>query len=134
MIGKLAVAFAAPFVAACAAADAGGGQRDSEPSCRPQTSPPPIPTSAPPNSSYTNSGMPPTRYQGNTSVTIEFASPDEVNRRCAGGVPVCGFRFYACRRGDKLIMPNPCPSGQAYSSLLCHEIAHMNGWPATHGD
>ena len=37
--------------------------------------------------------------------------------------------------GGRVIAPNPCsyPETDLYARILCHEIGHANGWPATHG-
>lgn len=97
----------------------------------------PVPSSGvAPNSSYVSEAAPPLRFRGDARTIIQFAPPDEVDRLCSGGRPVCGFRFSACRRGNQLIMPNPCGPAMAepFAKLLCHELAHVNGWPATHGD
>jgi hypothetical protein len=97
----------------------------------------PIPKGAAPNSTYWSSGIPPKRFQGNTKIPVEFATPEEIQRKCGiNNRPVCGVRIYACHTGEKLVMPNPCdyPVQGLYTALLCHEIAHVNKWPATHGD
>lgn len=91
----------------------------------------------PPNATYQSNGAPPLRFRGDRSVQIQFASPDEVERLCGVTKPICGFRLMACARGNKLIMPNPCGANsivEPYGKLLCHEMAHANGWPAYHGD
>jgi hypothetical protein len=94
-----------------------------------------LPPNAPTNSTFEFAGQPPLRYREDASTVVEFTSADEVNRRCAGGVPICGKRFLGCRRGNKLIMPHPCRANpESYAALLCHEVAHVNGWPAYHGD
>lgn len=110
--------------------------------CQPATPWPVIAAGAPANSTYEAAGKPiPVRYREPVAgwVKMRFLSAADVNRRCAGGVPVCGRVFEACVRDGELIMPNPCddpagPSGQGYSGTLCHELAHINGWPETHGD
>jgi hypothetical protein len=110
--------------------------------CRPADSDPAIPANAPANSTWLAAGKPiPERFRGAPAgwLKIQFMEADEVNRVCAGGQAVCGRIFYACVRGDTLIMPNPCdepgaPEDKGYAGTLCHEVAHVNGWPATHGD
>lgn len=100
---------------------------------------PAVPVTAAPNSTYLTTVAPPQRFTGGAKVKVEFVSPDEANRICANqasGLPVCGRLFYACHRDGKLIMPNPCgyPMSDPYAKLFCHEQAHVNGWPASHGD
>lgn len=91
----------------------------------------------PPNPTYQNNGTPPVRYRGDRSVMVEFVAPDKVEQACGLAKPVCGYRMMACRRGNRLIMPNPCAGNhivEPYGKLLCHELGHANGWPAYHGD
>lgn len=116
-----------------------GGVVPAQKLCEPPQPMPPIPQSAPPNSTYLTTAAPPARYQiGNVKMQVEFVSPEEANRRCAAqpsGLPVCQRVFYACVQGGTMIMPNPCVShGEHYADLLCHETGHRRGWPATHGD
>jgi hypothetical protein len=113
-----------------------------EPGCRAPGPPQPVPVNAPPNSTYFAAGNAiPEHWQGDPAgwMKIKFLEPDEVNRVCAGGAPICGQVFWACTRGDVLIMSNPCrekdaPQDKGYAGTLCHEKAHFMGWPATHGD
>jgi hypothetical protein len=109
--------------------------------CTPPHPKPAIDKNAPPNSTYLTTAMPPVRYRGDATITIEFLGLDDVNKYCASGSkkimkPVCGYRFYGCQHGNKLYMPHPCvyPETNPYTRLLCHEIGHHNGWPGTHGD
>jgi hypothetical protein len=110
--------------------------------CAPRQPWPAISANAAPNSTYEAVDKPiPARFQAPVNgVRVDFASAAEVDRVCAGGKPVCGRRFYACAfKAKLLLLPNPCdvpgaPRGEGYAGLLCHELAHLNGWPATHGD
>lgn len=109
--------------------------------CEPAEPLPPIPSTAAPNSTYLAAGKPiPQRFRhGAVGVRIRFASADEVNRICANqpsGLPVCGRTFFACiDEHGTMFMPNPCDSqGEGFADLLCHETAHLRGWPAEHGD
>ena len=112
------------------------GQPVASPQCRNPGPDPVIPKTAPPNSTYLTDVAPPLRYRAPVSaVNIDFMSKAEADRVCAGGVRVCGRIFYACASGRHLNMPNPCdyPMTDDYAKLLCHELAHINGWPASHG-
>ena len=90
----------------------------------------------PPNATYHSSSMPPERFRGDNQATIFFTSPAEVERICGNGAkPICKMRRIACVKGGRIIMPNPCGFGtESFGRYSCHELAHVNGWPATHGD
>jgi hypothetical protein len=107
-------------------------------SCREPGPEPAIPSTAPPNSTYlaAENGIPDRYATGDLSTRINIVSIDEANRICAGGVPVCRRVFYACEDNGVLTMPNPCeyPRSDPYAKLLCHETAHLRGWPAYHGN
>ena len=82
-------------------------------------------------------GWPPPRFQH---------MPDKAVRILFGRVAInaeCGYAKWplvieACSETDVklLIMPDPCrfPANDNYARLLCHETAHLDGWPATHGE
>jgi hypothetical protein len=77
------------------------------------------------------------RFQHNATVILTTADQDGINRACLpdfGAAPE-GMKTDACEIGGKVIAPNPCsyPETDSYAHLLCHEIGHANGWPATHG-
>lgn len=95
-----------------------------------------IPQGAPPNATYIYDGPAPLKFRGDADIQVKFRSVDEINKICTGvNAPLCGYRFYACVKGNVMYLPNPCqyPDDNPYTSLLCHEIAHVNGWPAWHG-
>ena len=99
--------------------------------------PPPLPAGLTKDSTYVSDAMPPERFRGNASASVIFRSPGEVDRRCAPKVRMCGARYLACSRGRYMVLPNPCdPSfaGEAFARLACHELGHVNFWPATHGE
>ena len=81
---------------------------------------------------------PPARFQTDTVATVEFVGPAETGSRCAErgatfiGLPA--FNAAACASTTLVTMPNPCTASGAgwYAELLCHEIAHVNGWPSDH--
>jgi antirestriction protein ArdC len=37
---------------------------------------------------------------------------------------------------EQFTMPNPCkwPNHSEYQRMACHELSHVNGWPADHSD
>lgn len=82
---------------------------------------------------------PPARFQGSITMRMQFVAPSEVTTRCVAigdDPPPCGYTWLACTMIERResIFPNPCASpGDPYADLLCHELAHANGWPATHG-
>lgn len=88
----------------------------------------------PANSSYVNDGEPPARYRsppkGQFKVTFGQAGIDEF---C--GRPPCGMRFLGCARGDRIALGDPFTTdGAEFARIARHELAHLNGWPSTHGD
>lgn len=102
----------------------------------PQAAPKPGP-GVPANSTYQSNVTPPIRYRGDRSFQVQFVAPEEIERACGLTMPICGYKMMACRRGNKLILPNPCAGNailEPYGMLACHELGHANGWPATHGD
>lgn len=103
--------------------------------CNPPQSPP-VGVNVAPNSTWQSAGWPPQRFQRNNAVRVTFTSGVAVTNICAGGVPPCGYVVLACQRASGLILPNPCTYSHSdeYARLVCHELAHLNGWPATHGD
>jgi len=94
----------------------------------------------PPNATYLSDGRAPERFRADRTITIQFESPEAVNRICSNGRPICGYQFMACfipgPLGRRIIMPNPnsYPDDDPYAHLLAHELAHVNGWPGWHGE
>jgi hypothetical protein len=93
------------------------------------------------NSTLYSDAIPPVRFQGDVNVQLEFVHPSTVLNRCRDELGVTfplrtGDTLLACSRGGAIAIPNPClyADGDGYARLLCHEIAHVNGWPGTHGD
>jgi hypothetical protein len=80
-------------------------------------------------------GMPPERLFGPAKAEISFGTVGEC------GTPPPDLYFKACVRYDMLgrgtvHMPNPCDPKyrwEAFAVLMCHEKAHINGWPGSHG-
>lgn len=81
---------------------------------------------------------PPSHYQGNATVNVEFVHPAMVGLRCAErgakflGVPMVNAG--ACADETLITMSNPCfaTNGGWYARTLCHELAHVNGWASNH--
>jgi hypothetical protein len=86
------------------------------------------------NSTYYSDTMPPERFRANAQVTIQFAGQDTIDKIC--GKAPCNLITLGCQTPKKIILPNPCKYGSkdAFAELACHELGHLNGWPATHGD
>jgi hypothetical protein len=100
------------------------------------TAPPPVPPGLPAGSTYVSDARPPARFQHEARSTVVTVPAAEVDRLCRppGEPPVCGARILACTQDGVITAPNPCAfRGDAYAELLCHEQAHRNGWPGTHG-
>jgi hypothetical protein len=84
-----------------------------------------------PNSTFTNDGEPPVRFSYAPKQTMKVALGQEnIDRIC--GVPPCGLRFEGCTRGDVVALPDPWDA--SFGRIARHEFAHINGWPATHGE
>lgn len=81
---------------------------------------------------------PPSRFQTDTSGSIRFIPQAKVEADCFGQgtpTPPPGFHTMACAGHGVMTLPNPCEmaaTGDAYAQLLCHEMAHLNGWPSDH--
>lgn len=79
-------------------------------------------------------GLPPLRYRGDINGAVHFASPEKVTVLCGGKVE--GKILLGCARARprQMYVANPClSSDQLYARELCHELGHLNGWPADHG-
>jgi len=97
--------------------------------------PVPVPSSAlAQNSTYYSDGMPPERFRANRKVMIQFGGQADIERVC--GKAPCNMIMLACQPPNLLMLPNPCKYGPSdeFAKLVCHELGHLNGWPATHGD
>ncbi|HVL29543.1 MAG TPA: hypothetical protein VM326_02335 [Sphingomicrobium sp.] len=76
---------------------------------------------------------PPERFQGEGWAVV-------ITARQAGVETLCGKaaagRTVACALTDRRIVvtPNPClfATREWYAAILCHEIAHLNGWSGEH--
>jgi hypothetical protein len=101
-----------------------------------QCSPPQIVVPSPnlaPGSTYTNDGEPPQRFAHapKTALKIMFGQ-EALDSIC--GRPPCGFYFEGCQSGDTLVLLDPFKTDDAtFARIVRHELAHVNHWPATHG-
>lgn len=92
-----------------------------------------------PNATYWTDALPPERYAVEGFATIAFLTPENVTKACGIEAPA-GMRVMACTKRFEgralIIMPLPNEAGKSeyYARLMAHEIAHLKGWPATHGD
>lgn len=102
----------------------------------PQCSPPvAVPKSVTtPNATYYNDGEPPARFAHAPTGTLKVQfGQAAIDRVC--GPPPCGMRFLGCARGDDVVLLDPFTmQGDDFAKLVRHELAHLSGWPATHGD
>ena len=89
-----------------------------------------------PASLYSDS-TPPVRYRRDTTVQLQVTDQEGIEQAChpVFGPPPAGMKTDACEIDGRIVAPNPCrfPDSDAYAHLLCHELGHANGWPATHG-
>lgn len=78
--------------------------------------------------------VPPDRYQADRAAIVAF-SHEAVKKLCQADAAIACVKTYA-DGSVLLVMPNPCPLAgkELYATILCHELGHLNRWPATHGD
>jgi hypothetical protein len=74
---------------------------------------------------------PPVRYQADTTASVEFMAAERIMPRCLErGAAVLAN---ACADRSLITITNPCAyQGESYAKRLCHEMGHINGWPADH--
>lgn len=79
---------------------------------------------------------PPINLTSNQDVHVKFQNSDEASESCAdvyeaihgklnSRITACAYRKTASAE-PVVIMPNPCEFDDAYATLLCHELAHVN--------
>ena len=76
---------------------------------------------------------PPARFQANTTATVEFLSAEAIIPRCLerGAMILAN----ACADTKLITITNPCNyQGESYARRLCHELGHINSWPADHSN
>ena len=90
-----------------------------------------------PGSTLYSDGTPPIRFQGEAIQIVIYAN--DISQYC-GKSANPNYIILACtKQADNgapvTILPNPCifESVDDYAHLACHEMGHVNGWPATHG-
>lgn len=81
--------------------------------------------------------MPPRAYQGDAVATKVTFTKDPSSYCVSEGLdPSAAYNTQACaiisQSRKELVVPNPCLSSGNYAKILCHEIGHINGWPANH--
>lgn len=92
-----------------------------------------------PNSSLYNSGPPPVRFQGDGAAVVAFVHPSRINETCGTDPMPKPYIRIACA-GSKngtpaIVLPNPCLfTNEAFALVACHELGHINRWPASHGN
>lgn len=74
-------------------------------------------------------GLPPVKYMSPRRMILSVGSIS----KC--GNPPEGKVFAGCVRDQLIVhMANPCDfQKEDFARILCHEMAHLNGWPKDHG-
>ena len=70
---------------------------------------------------------PPARFQGNATAGVVFTNERQIQRMCPQVSGAIG-----CTVGGTIYVPNPCTWGDAYATLMCHELGHVNSWSQAH--
>lgn len=75
----------------------------------------------------------PTEFQAETVVTLHTMTHKQINKQCGPDGKTWIIRACGDVNGPNIYMPNPCTYPEAkdhksYAYLLCHEIAHTEGW------
>lgn len=77
--------------------------------------------------------VPPRRYRENNGAVVQFVSDHELAK-------VCGREAVACVKtvgmASVVYVLNPCRvlRRDEYSTILCHELGHVNGWTHPTGE
>lgn len=81
---------------------------------------------------------PPARFHDDVVFMLDVRDQAGIDAACHPrfGVPPRGMKTDACTLDGRVVAPNPCAFSQSerYARMICHEMAHVNGWPATHGE
>ena len=70
----------------------------------------------------------PADYRGANVAQVVFLPAEMVRAKCAS------LGKTSCVIDRVMYLPNPCewPDAGRYDQLACHELGHVNGWPADH--
>jgi hypothetical protein len=80
-------------------------------------------------------GPPPLRFQHLPArARLHTLATTDVQAACTRARPSpADVTIYACARNGVVTMPNPCEfPDERFAELLCHELAHINGWSGLH--
>lgn len=77
---------------------------------------------------------PPARYRGDSWAIVRWVDITKVDRACREMGATTGPYTWiqGCTLGRNMILPNPCLFMGFLADLFCHEVGHVNGWPANH--
>jgi len=79
---------------------------------------------------------PPTEFQGNATVTVRFVTAERLQEICTALLGDPNGRWAGCVDNfGAIIIENPCALEywrSPYRQAICHELGHINGWPADH--
>lgn len=85
--------------------------------------------------------MPPVRFRGAATITLQVvASQEEVERHCGRVEPPkkrigCAIPTLGRHGRWRVVLPDSCPKGEQkedWARWLCHEVAHVRGWGVDH--
>lgn len=89
---------------------------------------------SPPQRGVVFDGSPPLKFQGDANVTVRYVTNIEEACYAAGLERIPNTVVQACTITSVypaiVFLPNPCQRGG--DKTTCHELGHVNGWPATH--
>jgi hypothetical protein len=81
-----------------------------------------------------NGEWPPARFQADRRhIDVAFLSGPALAAVC-GTPKLPGAYYFGCSNGGWIAIENPCQqqASDRYARELCHELGHLNGWPANH--
>src|SRR5690606_22609281 len=70
------------------------------------------------------------------AIAVLISSPASVDSFCRQGRDPGPPTILGCAFQEQrvVVLPNPCLFPDPYAQLVCHEMAHINGWGADHVD
>lgn len=82
-----------------------------------------------------DSSWPPERFQQDYTGTLDLSFATDMVPSCGTAPP--GYHYLACTATDDsaIALPNACQPeyrGEQYAKIVCHEMAHLNGWSGEH--